>query len=429
VRPGSTAEVAAVVRACAAAGVAMVPQGGNTGLVGGAVAAGQLIINLGRMNNIREVDAADFTMTVEAGAVLADVQAAAEVANRLFPLSLAAEGSCQIGGNLATNAGGTGVLRYGNMRELTLGLEVVLPSGEVWDGLRRLRKDNTGYDLKHMFIGGEGTLGIITAAVLKLFPLSVSSATAFVGLPDVASALAVFERLRPATGDQLTTFELLTRPCIDMVLAHIPGAVDPLSAPYQAYALIELTSSQQDSGLEQLLERELAAAIEAGTVADAVLARSQAQRASLWHLREAIPEAQKPEGASVKNDISVPVSKVAEFIARAGTAVQQAVPGIRLVSFGHIGDGNIHFNLSQPVGADSAAFLARWDELTGLVSDVAESLGGSFSAEHGIGLVKRSDLARRREPVELALLRQVKQALDPRGLMNPGKMLVDEKPP
>ncbi len=423
VRPASTEEVANVVRACATANVAMVPQGGNTGLCGGGVASGEIIINLARMNQVRAVDPFNYTMTVDAGCILADLQRVAEDNDRLFPLSLGAEGSCQIGGNLATNAGGTSVLRYGNTRELTLGLEVVLPDGQIWDGLTGLRKDNTGYDLKHLFIGAEGTLGIITGAVLKLFPLPRERHTAFVALDQVESVLELLSRARRASADTVATFELIPRIGLDLSLKHMPETVDPLAKRHDWYALIEFESGESGSGLGAALEAFLAAALEDGLVVDATIAQSGAQRQRLWFVREAMVLAQTPEGASIKNDISVPISKVPEFIRRADAAVTAKCPGVRPVAFGHIGDGNVHYNLQQPVGADDAEFLARWDELTEVVIDVVRELGGSFSAEHGIGLLKVRELADFKSPVELELMRTVKNALDPKGLMNPGKVL------
>ncbi|MBV9377589.1 MAG: FAD-binding oxidoreductase, partial [Alphaproteobacteria bacterium] len=354
VRPGSTEEVAAVVRICADAGLPMVPQGGNTGLVGGGVPPidrRNIVLALGRMNRIREIDPVNFTMTAEAGCILAELQQAAAEADRLFPLSLGAEGSCQIGGNLSTNAGGIAVLRYGNTRELTLGLEVVLPDGRIWDGLRGLRKDNTGYDLKQLFIGGEGTLGIITAATLKLFPKPREIEIAFLGLTRVEDVMALFARARAATADQLTAFELIPRAGIDLALAHIPGTIDPLSEPHPWYVLLEMSSSQTDSGMRGLLERLLETALDEDLVADGVIAESGAQAKQLWRIREAIVEAQLYSG-SIKHDVSVPVSRVADFIIRATDQVAGRLPGIRPIAFGHVGDGNVHFNLTQPEGAD-----------------------------------------------------------------------------
>ena len=426
VRPVTTEEVAAVVRLCAAARIPIVPQGGNTGLVGAAVppADGRaVVLSLARMNRVRTVDAIDFTITVEAGCILADVQRAAAAADRLFPLSLGAEGSCQIGGNLATNAGGIAVLRYGTMRELTLGIEVVLPDGQVWDGLRALRKDNTGYDLKQLFIGSEGTLGIITAATLKLFPRPREVETAFLGLPRVEDAMALFARARQASGDQLTAFELIPRLGLEMALRHAPGVSDPLAAPTRWYALLETSSSQSESGLRPALEGFLAEAMTQGLVQDGVVASSGEQARALWRIREGMVEGQKYEGGSIKHDVSVPVSKVAEFIVRAIAAVEAKLPGIRPVAFGHVGDGNIHFNLSQPRGADTKVFMARRVEFNHLVHHLVTSYGGSISAEHGIGLLKRDALPHYKSPLELQLMRTLKRALDPQGLMNPGKVL------
>ena len=351
------------------------------------------------------------------------MQRVAEEHDRLFPLSLGAEGSCQIGGNLSTNAGGTAVLRYGNTRELTLGLEVVLPDGQIWDGLTALRKDNTGYDLKHLFIGAEGTLGIITGAVVKLFPLPRERHTAFVALNRLDAVLELLSRARRASADTVATFELIPRIGIELSLKHMPETVDPLDAPHDWYALIEFESGESNSGLAAAMENFLAAAFDDDLIVDATIAQSEAQRRQLWFVREAMVLAQTPEGASIKNDISVPISKVPEFIERANAAVAARCPGARPVAFGHIGDGNVHYNLQQPEGADDAAFLARWDELTDVVIDVVRALGGSFSAEHGIGLLKVRELAAYKSPVELDLMRTVKSALDPKGLMNPGKVL------
>jgi len=425
-RPASTEAVAAAVRICAEAGVGIVPQGGNTGLVGGAVPdrdGGQVLLCLSRLNRIRAVDAVDFTATVEAGCVLADVQAAAEEAGLLFPLSLAAEGTCQIGGNLATNAGGTAVLRYGNARELVLGLEVVLASGEVWSGLRRLRKDNTGYDLKQAFIGSEGTLGIITAAVLKLFPRPRHMCTALVATPGVAAATELLGRLRAAGGEAVSTFEYMHRHCLELVLRHIPGARDPLGARHEHYVLAELTSPREHDDLGALLEGALEAGYEADAVLDAVIAASDAQARELWRLRESIPEAERRDGAVIKHDVSVPVSRVAELIEQAWPAVLEEIPDALVGPFGHLGDGNIHFNLNQPAGMEREAFLARAPAVNRRVTDIVMGLEGSFSAEHGIGRFKRGALARYKPALEVALMRQLKQVLDPHGILNPGKVV------
>jgi FAD/FMN-containing dehydrogenase len=424
-RPAGTQEVAAIVTLCSQARIGIVPQGGNTGLVGGSVpsrSGGEVVLSLARMNKIRDLDAINYTMTVEAGCVLAEVQNAARQAERLFPLSLAAEGSCQIGGNLSTNAGGTAVLRYGNAKELVLGLEVVLASGEVWNGLRRLRKDNTGYDLKQLFLGAEGSLGIVTAAVLKLFPLPVDSATALVAMPDVQAAPRLLAMLREASGDAISTFEYMHRACLD-ILAAYTDLGDPFDEVYQHYALVELTSSRRDAALGALLERALESAFDDGVAVDAVIASSVAQAERLWRMRETLPEAQKNLGAGIKHDVSVPVSRVPEFILRATRYCEDAVAGARVVAFGHIGDGNVHFNLMQPEGADVAAFLARGAEITTRVHDFAAELEGSFSAEHGIGVLKKPDLERYKSPVELNLMRALKRTLDPDNIMNPGKVL------
>ncbi len=430
VRPASTEEVAAVVRLCAEHRLPIVPQGGNTGLCGAAVPAEEghaIVLSLGRMNRVRAIDPIDHTITVEAGCILADVQRAAAEVDRLFPLSLGAEGTCQIGGNLSTNAGGIAVLRYGSMRDLTLGLEVVLPDGQIWNGLRLLRKDNTGYDLKQLFIGAEGTLGIITAATLKLFPRPREVETALLALARVEDAMALFARARGTSGDQLTAFELIPRLGLEMAQRHVPGIADPLAAPYPWYALLEVSSSQADSHLRQSLETLLAEAMAADLVQDGVIAASAAQARALWRIREGMVEGQKHEGGSIKHDVSVPVSRVAEFIRRAIDAVEAKLPGIRPLAFGHVGDGNIHFNLSQPKGADTRVFMARWQEFNHLVHDLVTSLGGSISAEHGIGRLKREELPRYKPALDLALMRLLKRALDPEGIMNPGKILAAEE--
>src|SRR5271167_4105593 len=425
VRPAATAEVAAVVRVCAEAGLAIVPQGGNTGLVGGGVPPedrDNIVLALARMNRIRAIDPVNFTMTVEAGCILAHLHQAAAEADRLFPLSLGAEGSCQIGGNLSTNAGGIAVLRYGNTRELTLGVEAVLPDGRIWDGLRGLRKDNTGYDLKQLFIGGEGTLGIITAATVKLFPKPREIETAFLGLARIADAMSLFAHARAASADQLTAFELIPRTGLDLALTHIPGTIDPLAARHPWYVLLEMSSSQTESGLRSLLERLLETALEEDLVADGVIAESGAQAKQLWHIREAIVEAQLYSG-SIKHDVSVPVSRVADFITRATAGVTDSLPGIQPMAFGHVGDGNIHFNLTQPEGTDRHAYLARWQEFNDIVHGVVRELDGSISAEHGVGRLKRDEITHYKPPIEIELMRRVKRALDPDNIMNPAKLV------
>jgi D-lactate dehydrogenase (cytochrome) len=426
VRPKSTDEVAAVVRLCSENGIAIVPQGGNTGLVGGGVPFEDddgIVLSLSRMNRIRSIDEINDTITVEAGCILADIQAAAADVDRLFPLSLGAEGSCQIGGNISTNAGGTAVLRYGNMRSLVLGLEVVLPDGQVWDGLTALRKDNTGYDLKQLFIGGEGTLGIVTAAVLRLFPRPRDVVTAFAALRDVDAVLDLFGMLRRHTGEAVTGLELMPRIALDMAFRHVPETADPFAEPHSYYALIELAGQRQDGSLRASLEEVLAEAHDEGLVPDATIAESLAQGESFWRLREAIVEAQKHEGGSIKHDVSVPVSKVPAFIREASDAVQRAMPGIRPIAFGHVGDGNVHFNLSQPEDWDKDAFIAEWGRMNRIVHDIVVAMGGSISAEHGIGRLKLGELIHYKDSVEIELMKRIKSAIDPKNIMNPGKLI------
>jgi FAD/FMN-containing dehydrogenase len=426
VRPASTAEVAQVVRLCAAHRVAIVPQGGNTSMVGGSVPhdhGEEIVVSLSRMRRVREIDPVNYTMTVEAGCVLAELQAAALEADRMLALSLAAEGSCEIGGNLSTNAGGTNVLRFGMAREQVLGLEVVLADGSVWDGLRGLRKDNTGYDLKQLFIGGEGTLGIITAAVLKLAPRPRDVVTAMVAVPDPDAALRLLVHAREESGDAVTAFELESRICMDFVLAHVPGTQDPLAKRYDWYVLIELSSSAEDSGLGEVMERMLERSLDDGIVLDGTIAASEAQARNLWLLRETLSESQKHEGGSIKHDISVPVSRVPEFIRRACELTEQTIPGSRPLAFGHVGDGNVHFNVSQPTAMDKDAFLAEWERLNEVVHDLVHELNGSFSAEHGVGQLKRAALLKYRPSVEVDMMRKLKAALDPQGIMNPGKVV------
>lgn len=426
-RPASTAEVSALMKIAHETETKIVPQGGNTGLVGGQIpfeSGDEVILSLTRMNRIGALDALNKTLTVEAGVTLQAAQEAAAGAGLLFPLSLASEGTCQIGGNLSTNAGGTAVLRYGNARELVLGLEVVLADGEVWDGRRGLRKDNTGYDLKHLFMGSEGTLGIITGAVLKLFPAPQSVETAFVAVPSVGAAVALLRRADAMSGGLVTGFELMPRIGIEFVLRHQAGSNDPLGASSPWYVLVELSAgAARDGRLREVMEALLAAAMEADEVSDATIASSDTQRAKLWAMREGMSEVQRLEGGSIKHDVSVPVSRVAEFIALASAAVTKAIPSLRVVPFGHVGDGNIHFNLSQPIGADKAAFMARWDEMSDIVHDIVRGLGGSISAEHGIGRMKRDEMAATKSVVEMEMMRAVKRALDPKGILNPGKVV------
>jgi FAD/FMN-containing dehydrogenase len=425
VRPANTAEMAAVVRLCVQANVAIVPQGGNTGHCGGATpdTSGEaVLISTARLNRIRAIDPANNTMTVEAGCLLASVQQAAAQADRLFPLSLASEGSCQIGGNLSTNAGGVQVLRYGNARELTLGLEVVLPSGEIWNGLRGLRKDNTGYDLKHLFIGAEGTLGIITAAVLKLFPMPQARATAWLAVGSPSGAVALLSALQVTFGPSLTACELVSDMALGIVLKHIPGAQPPLSfSPW--YLLVELSGGGPEKVLYESLEVFLSDALERGAISDAALAQSSEQAKHLWALRENISEAQRSEGLSIKHDISVPISRIPEFLERADQALTDAFPGIRFVTFGHIGDGNLHYNQSAREPGASKVFIAAQPAVNRIVYDLVHELGGSISAEHGIGQLKRAELLGTKHPLEMEMMRAIKKALDPQGLMNPGKVL------
>ena len=423
VSPGDTPEVAEVVRLCAQAGAAIVPQGGNTGLCGGATPiAGEVVVSLRRLRRVRDVDVANNTITVEAGCTLFEVQEAAKRVDRLFPLSLAAEGTATIGGNLSTNAGGVQVLRYGNARELCLGLEVVLADGRIWNGLRGLRKDNTGYDLKHLFIGAEGTLGLITAAVLKLFSRPRSVATAWASVPTPEAAVILLTRLREKIGGRITAFELVGRPALDLVLKHIPGSRDPLplSSPWQV--LVELSDTMAGD-IAAALEDVLAEAIVARVAADAAIARNEKQAQAFWALRENISEAQKIEGVSIKHDISLPVSRIPEFIERCDAALASAFPGVRIVCFGHLGDGNLHYNQSKPQAQDNDAFIGQTAAVNRIVHDLVAELGGSISAEHGLGQLKRQEILRYKSEVEMDLMRKVKQALDPRGRMNPGKVL------
>jgi FAD/FMN-containing dehydrogenase len=427
-RPGSTEEVSRILAIANGARVAIVPQSGNTGLVGGQTpspAGDQVVLSLDRMDKVRDLDAVDDTITVDAGMTLKSVQDAAAAAGKLFPLSLAAEGSCRIGGNLATNAGGIGVIAYGSARNLCLGLEVVLADGRVWDGLRRLRKDNTGYDLKDLFIGSEGTLGVITAAVLKLVPAPRARATAWVGVASPQAGLDLLALARTRAPGQVTAIELVPRIGLDFTLRHA-ATRDPLAEPFGWYVLLELSGTADESTLSEGLETMLAEALERGILADAVVAKSAAQAADLWRIREALSEVQRHEGGSIKHDVSVPVSRIPEFIEQATAAVARLVPDARTVPFGHIGDGNIHFNVSQPAGADKAAFLARWQDVAAAVHEVVLRLGGSISAEHGIGQLKRDLMPAIKSPVELALMRDVKRLLDPNGILNPGKLLPEK---
>jgi FAD/FMN-containing dehydrogenase len=417
VRPASTAEVASVVALCSRENVAIVPQGGNTGLSGGSVPTGtrrEIVLSLARMSRIRELDALNDTVTVEAGCILAAVQTAADEAGRLFPVSLAAEGSCLIGGNLSTNAGGVNVLRYGSSREQVLGLEVVLPDGRVWDGLRALRKDNTGYDLKQLFLGAEGTLGIITAAVLRLYPKPSATATAWLAVESPQRAVELLSRLRHSLGDRLTAFELVSRVCLQAVLAHAPDLRDPLADRHEWQVLVEFADSGEQEALRERVERALFESAEAGALRDAALAQSVEQARALWRIRETIPEAQF---TNVKHDISVAVSKTPEFIERAGAALKAAMPEAQPYVFGHVGDGNLHYNVGPP------ALVARREAVNRIVYDTVARLGGSISAEHGVGQLKRAEIRRHKSALEMELMATLKRALDPAGLMNPGKLL------
>ena len=425
-KPGSTEEVAAILKRANETLTAIVPQGGNTGLVGGQIpfeSGNEVVVSLSRMTHVRDIDLDGNTMTVEAGLVLANAQAVAASAGRLFPLSLASEGSCQIGGVLATNAGGMAVLAYGSARDLTLGLEVVLADGSVWNGLKRLRKDNSGYDLKDLFIGSEGTLGIITAAVLRLFPRPAAAVTAFAGIDHLDKATSFFSRAYALAGPSLTAFELMPRIGLDFVLRHADGTKDPLKAPHNWYALLEFSSQRNGDDVTGLAETLLGEGIEAGEIGDAVIASSLAQQRELWRLRELMSEVQKHEGGSIKHDVAVPVARVPEFIARANQLVELMIPGARPVPFGHLGDGNIHYNVSQPPSMDRAVFLANWEALNAAVHEIVLDLGGSISAEHGIGRLKRDLLRHAKAPLELELMRKIKQAFDPNGILNTGKLL------
>jgi FAD/FMN-containing dehydrogenase len=424
-RPGSTEEVAQVLALANEHAIPVVPQAGNTGLVGGQIPmGGEILLSVSRLKRVRAVDAAGFTMTVEAGLTLAEAQRAADDANRLFPLSLPSEGTCQIGGNLGTNAGGVGVLAYGNTRQMVLGLEVVLADGRVWNGLNRLKKDNTGYDLKDLFIGSEGTLGVITAAVLKLFPKPAEKATAFVALPDLDSALALFSLGQEIAGASFTAFEVMKHIVLDTIVKHARGARNPFpGAQHPWYALLETSGLKADGSAERLLTDTLLTASERGIIADAVVAGSLGQARDFWFVRESYSEAQKPLGGSVKNDVSVPVALIPEFIRRADAAVERICPGARPIPISHFGDGNVHYNISQPEGMDKARYMALWADIVHAVHDVVLSLNGSISAEHGIGQMKVAELAQVKGAVAMDLMRGIKKAFDPKGILNPGKVL------
>jgi FAD/FMN-containing dehydrogenase len=424
--PRSVEQISQLLAACNEHRVGVVPHGGNTSYCGGATpddSGRQVVLSLRRLNRVRSVDTLNYSLIAEAGCVLADVQAKADEADRFFPLSLGSEGSCQIGGNLSTNAGGTSVLRYGMMRDLVLGLEVVLADGRVLSHLTALRKDNTGYDVKSLFLGAEGTLGVITAASLKLFPKIRASATALVAVPDVRAAVSLLARLRETSGDRVSSFELIPRIAIELTTKHIPGVTDPLDGAHPWYVLCELTSSRASDPLDTVLQETLAAALDAGLVLDAALASNERERSSMWKMRETIPEAQRLDGASLKHDISVPIANLPQFVARASQWVQENVPDGRLVAYGHVGDGNLHFNLNQAPGTERAAFLARAPQIERAIHDMVRELEGSFSAEHGIGRLKVGELERYTSAVELDLMHALKRTLDPNGILNPGKVL------
>src|SRR5712671_7353137 len=423
VRPGSIAEVAAILKLANKTGTPIVPQGGNTGLVGGQTPHnGEIVLSLKRLDRVREVDPASNTMTCEAGVVLIKAQEAAAAAGRLFPLSLGAEGSCTIGGNLSTNAGGTGALAYGVARELVLGLEVVLADGRVLNNLRKLKKDNTGYDLRHLFIGAEGTLGIITAAVLRLFPRPHAVETAFIGMPSPHEALKLLNLAEERAGGSVTGFELIPRIALEFAVKHAPPCRDPLAGKHAWYVLMEL-SSQSRAGLRATLEDILMTAAERRVINDATIAESNEHRNAFWLLRHHIADTQKYEGGSIKHDVSVPVNAVPTFIDQASAVVEAMIPGCRPCPFGHLGDGNIHYNVTQPIGADKNEFLRSWDAVNTAVFDVVAKLGGSISAEHGIGVMKRDLLPSVKDPVAFELMRNFKQMFDPNGILNPGKVL------
>ena len=425
-RPGSVDEVSRIMKLASATRTAIVPQGGNTGHVAGQIpreGKADIVLSLERLNRIRDVDPVGNVIVADAGCILADIQKAADDHNRLFPLSLGSEGSARIGGNLSTNAGGTAVLAYGNMRQLCVGLEVVLPTGEIWDGLRRLKKDNTGYDLRVLFIGAEGTLGVITGAVLKLFPKPLGHQVAFAGVGSVEHALALFEKAASLCGPALTGFELMPRLGVEFTTKHIPGVRDPMDTVHPWYALIDISTSDSAESAERMVNDLLEQGFAAGLVENAVVAANETQGKALWHMRESMSPAQKPEGGSIKHDVSVPVSSIPAFMKEADAAVMKAIPGARICSFGHMGDGNIHYNISQPVGADKQAFLDRWREINAIVHGIVLRYNGSISAEHGIGQLKRDELAEIRAPIEIELMQRIKHAFDPAGIMNPDKVL------
>ncbi|MFO1299300.1 MAG: FAD-binding oxidoreductase [Burkholderiaceae bacterium] len=428
--PDTVEGVAAVVRWCAAHRVAVVPQGGNTGMSGAATpddSGRSVVLSLARLKRVRAIDTVNNSITVEAGCTLAEVRAAAQAAGRLFPLSLPSEGSCTIGGNLSTNAGGVAVLRYGNARELCLGLEVVTADGETWHGLRGLRKDNTGYDLRDLFVGSEGTLGVITAATLKLYPLPAAQVTAMAALDDPHAALRLLEQAQSALGSSLTAFELISDLCLELVAKHFPDHRRPFAEPSPYYVLLETSDSEGEAHATAAFEALMERALDTGIVRDAVVATSGAQSRALWALRESISEAQSATGKNIKHDVSVPISSIGDFVERTNAELAQRFPGIRLVVFGHLGDGNLHYNVSPPVDRcgpeHEAEFLALQPAINRVTHDSVHAFGGSISAEHGLGQLRRDESARYKSAIEMALMRRVKQALDPLGIMNPGKVL------
>lgn len=423
-RPGSVDEVSRIMTLANAHKLPVVPQSGNTGLVGGQTPMrGEIVLSLSRLKRVRAVDPVGYSMTVEAGLTLQEAQETAEAAGRLFPLTLPSQGSCQIGGNIGTNAGGVGVLAYGNTRALVLGLEVVLADGRIWNGLNALKKDNTGYDLKDLFVGSEGTLGIVTAAVLRLFPRPQETMTAIVALPDITHARDLFGLAQDAAGQQLTAFEFMPRIVLDFVTRHVPGARDPFSTIHPWYVLLEVSGAKADGTAERVLADILETGSEQGIVIDARIAQSLAQARDFWKLREAVSEAQKPEGGNIKHDVSVPIAHIPEFVARANAAVGTVCPGARPLAFGHFGDGNVHYNIAQPIGMERARFEALRERIMHTVHRLVVQMNGSISAEHGIGQLKRQELVDFKDPVALDLMRRIKSVLDPNGILNPGKVL------
>lgn len=422
-KPSTVQEVSEILSVCDDQNIPVVPQGGNTGHCGGAVPEGGVLLNLSRLNKIREVDVLNGTMTVDSGCILQTIQDRAAEVDMLFPLSLAAEGSCQIGGNLATNAGGVHVLRYGNMRDLTLGLEVVLPDGQIWDGLRGLRKDNSGYDLKHLFIGSEGTLGVITGAVLKLFPRTEQTACALIATNSLSHLMDVFERLRGEFSQLLNAYEIVPHFGIEMVQRHFPDITAPFKEVYQWYGVVELAATRSSDTVSLAFENSLEALMEQGLLENAILAQDLEQAHKIWELRELMSSAQKREGGSIKHDVSVPVSKIVDFITEATQACQNYMGQARVCAFGHVGDGNIHFNVSQPIDMDKDAFLIHWETMNEIVHELVEAYGGSFSAEHGVGQLKLREMSVYRGGPELDMMQRIKRAFDPQNIMNPGKVV------